>query len=262
MIKLLPARIPVLFCFCVLALLSSCSSRYQNALFTSKTDMLTDTIKTVFAINSTDARADIYRIKAGDVLAIRNLQGIGFISAGEGGAQASAPVSFRVEDDGGVVLPVLGKVMVAGLSRKEATQKIQDAYKQNLLKDPIIELSIVNLKVTLLGEFGSQGAFLLEDDHTSLIDIIGKAGGFSPRADPKTLKIIRGDRRDPEIIYVNLKNINSLASPKLILQNNDILYIEPMGAYNTSERIQRVSTVIQPLLLVVNFAILIYTFTQ
>jgi polysaccharide biosynthesis/export protein len=261
MIKLLPARTSVLLFFFALATLSACSSRYQNALFTSKTDMLADTIKTVFAINSNDALADIYRIKAGDVLAIRNLQGIGFISAGEG-AQASSPVSFRVEDDGGVVLPVLGKVMVKGLSRREATQKIQDAYKQNLLKDPIIELTIVNLKVTLLGEFGSQGEFLLEDDNTTLIDIIGKAGGFSPRADPKTLKIIRGDRRDPEIIYVNLKNISSLASPKLVLQNNDILYIEPMGVYNTSDRVNKVSALLQPLLLVVNFAILIYTFTK
>ena len=262
MIKHLPARTSVLFLFCVLALLSSCSSRYQNALFTSKTDMLADTIKTVFAINSGEARADIYRIKPGDVLAIRNLQGIGFISSGEGTTQASTPVSFRVEDDGGVVLPVLGKVMVTGLSRREATQKVQDAYKQNLLKDPIIELTIVNLKVTLLGEFSSQGEFLLEDDNTTLIDIIGKAGGFSPRADPKTLKIIRGDRNDPEIIYVNLKNINSLASPKLILQNNDILYIEPLGVYNTSDRVNKVSTLLQPLLLVVNFAILIYTFTK
>ena len=152
--------------------------------------------------------------------------------------------------------------MVAGLARKEATQKIQDAYKQNLLKDPIIELTVVNLKVTLLGEFGSQGEFLLEDDHTSLIDIIGKAGGFSPRADPKTLKIIRGDRSNPEIIYVNLKNISSLGSPKLILQNNDILYIEPMGVYNTSDRVQKASTFLQPLMLIINFGLLIYTFTR
>lgn len=257
----LPTKSFSLFLFCTLILFSACSTRYQNALFTTQTDALTDTIKTVFAINSPDGRADLYRIRADDVLAIRNLQGIAFISTGENAA-ATSPTSFRVEDDGGVTLPVLGKVMVAGLSRKEATQKIQNAYKQTLLKDPIIELTVVNLKVTLLGEFGSQGEFLLEDDHTSLIDIIGKAGGFSPRADPKTLKIIRGDRNNPEIIYVNLKNISSLASPKLILQNNDILYIEPMGIYNTSDRVQKFSTFIQPVMLIINFALLIYTFTR
>src|SRR5688500_7823687 len=122
--KHLPATQSFLFLFCMLMFFSACSSRYQNALFTSKTDMLTDTIKTVFAINSQENQADLYRIKADDVLAIRNLQGIGFISTGIGATQASSPTSFRVEDDGGVVLPVLGKVMVAGLSRKEATQKI------------------------------------------------------------------------------------------------------------------------------------------
>ena len=259
--KLLPARQYLFFLFCMLMLCSACSSRYQNALLTSKTDMLADTIKTVFAINSSAGNADVYRIRPDDILAVRNLQGLAFISSGEGTA-ASAPTSFRVEADGGVVLPVLGKVMVAGLSRAEARQKIQDAYKQSLLKDPIIELSIVNLKVTLLGEFGSQGQFLLEDDHTSLMDIIGKAGGISAKADPKTLKIIRGDRSNPEIIYINLKNINSLGNPKLILQNNDILYIEPLGIYNTSDKVQKMSTFIQPIMLVLNFAILIYTFTK
>jgi polysaccharide export outer membrane protein len=261
MIRLLPIRQSIYFLFSTLLLFSACSSRYQNALLTSKTDMLADTIKTVFAINSSEGKADVYRIRPNDVLAIRNLQGLAFISSGEGAA-ATGPTNFIVEEDGGLVLPVLGKVMVAGLSRREARQKIQDAYKQSLLKDPIIELSIVNLKVTLLGEFGSQGQFPLEDDHTSLMDIIGKAGGISPKADPKTLKIIRGERSNPEIIYVNLKNINSLGSSKLILQNNDILYIEPLGVYNTSDKVQKMSTFIQPIMLVINFALLIYTFTK
>ncbi|MEO8795301.1 MAG: polysaccharide biosynthesis/export family protein [Daejeonella sp.] len=252
----------LLSCICLTLVFSSCSSRYRNALFTSSSDVLADTIRTVHIVNASQQITDVYRIKAHDVLAIRNLQDISFISTGENSGAAASPTTFNVEEDGGIVLPVLGKVVVSGLSRKEAADKIQKLYKDNLLKDPIIELSIVNLKVTMLGEFGSQGSFLLENENTSLIDIISKAGGLSPRADPKTLKIIRGDRSDPEIIYVNLKNINSLASPKLMLQNNDIIYIEPLGVYNTSERINSVSTVLQPILLIVNFALIVYNFAK
>ncbi len=250
-------------CICLTLLFSSCSSRYRNALFTSTSDVLADTINTVHVVNASQQKTDVYRIQAHDVLAIRNLQDISYISTGENSGAASSPTTFNVEEDGGIVLPVLGKVIVSGLSRKEAADKIQKLYKDNLLKDPIIELSIVNLKVTMLGEFGSQGAFLLENENTSLIDIISKAGGLSPRADPKSLKIIRGDRSNPEIIYVNLRNINSLASPKLILQNNDIIYIEPLGVYNRSEKVNSFSTsVLQPILLAINFALVIYNLTK
>ncbi len=245
-----------------LLLLSSCSTRHRNALFTSKSDLVTDTIKTVYVVNSNEEKVEQYHIKPNDVLAIRNLQDISLITVSESKQAASQATTFRVEEDGGVALPVIGKVAVLGLSRKDAADKIQALYKQSLLKDPIIEVTVVNLKVTLLGEFTKQGNFLLDKENTSLIDIIGEAGGLTPRANPKTLKIIRGDRSNPELIYVNLKDINSLASQKLILKNNDIIYIEAQGIYNTSDRLQSVSSIFQPILIILNTALIIYSFTR
>lgn len=246
----------------IILIISSCSSRYRNALFNSPTDARRDTLKTVEAIRGTRPESEIYHIKAGDILAIRNLQDLSYISINDDHRLPAQSTVFKVDDDGGLRLPAIHKLMVGGLTRTEAAEKIQEAYQQTLLKEPIIELSIVNLKVTLLGEFNKQGAFLLENDHTSLIDMIGQAGGLSPRADPKTLKIIRGDKINPEIIYVNLKDVRSLGNSALRLQNNDIIYIEPSGLYNTSDRVQSFSTILQPLLLVANFALLIYNFTR
>ncbi|MDB5120184.1 MAG: hypothetical protein JWN56_1402 [Sphingobacteriales bacterium] len=245
--------------YCISA--SSCSKQYHNALFKSELPINIDTIKTIHVINDKGAANEKYRIKANDALSIRNIQDDSFLSASSG-TKADVVNIFRVEDDGTVILPVINAVSVIGLTRKEASDKIQSLYKKNLLKDPIIELTVLNLKVTLIGEFGSQGNFLLEKENTSLIDILGMAGGISARANPKTLKIIRGDRSDPEIIYVNLRNIRSLASPKLILQNNDILYIEPLPIYNTSERLQTISIVLQPILLIISSALILINFTK
>jgi len=248
-----------IFFYCIST--CSCSKQYHNALFKSDLPINVDTIKTVHVINDKGASNEKYRIKANDALSIRNIQDDSFLSATFESKGGAANI-FRVEDDGMVILPVINAVSVVGLTRKEASDKIQALYKKNLLKDPLIELTVLNLKVTLFGEFGSQGNFLLEKENTSLIDIIGLAGGITPRANPKTLKIIRGDRSNPEIIYVNLRNINSLASPKLILQNNDILYIEPLPIYNTSERLQSVSIVLQPLVLIVSTALILLNFTK
>lgn len=252
-------------------LLNSCAVRKQHTLFNSPTDVLTDTIKQVYVVNDQGISDAYYKIKVNDQLAIRNVQNFEFgasngtggtsLSAGSGGT-STAVLSFQVETDGFVTLPAIGKVEVVGLTRREAALKIQDIYKQKLLKDPIIELTVVNLKVTLLGEFSKQGNFLLERDNTTLIDIIGEAGGINKTADPKTLKIIRGDRSHPEIIYVNLNDINSLASKKLIMQNNDIVVLQQTKGQALSEKLQSVNNIIQPLLVVVNLAVLIYTLSR
>jgi len=252
----------------LLVLISSCSIRKERSLFNAATDIVTDTLKQVYVVNDRGISDSFYKIKANDFIAVRNLQNFEF---GASGAATVAQIStaantgtaeFQVDTDGQVDLPAIGKVGIGGLTRREAAIKLQDLYKEKLLKDPIIEVNIVNLKVTLLGEFAKQGNFLLEKDNTTLIDIIGEAGGITKIADPKTLKIIRGDRSSPEIIYVNLNDINSLASKKLVLQNNDIIYIQTTKSAASSEKLQSISNFVQPVLVIINVALLILTITK
>ncbi len=156
----------------------------------------------------------------------------------------------------------MGKVLLAGLTRRQATIKLQELYEAALLKDPIIELSIVNVKVTMLGEFNAKGNFILERDNMRLEEMIAQAGGLTKDADPRTLKIIRGDRKNPETIHVNLANLKSLSSDKLILQNNDLITIAPTKNAMAADKLQSYNNIIQPLLVIVNLAVLIFTFTR
>ncbi|RYF17642.1 MAG: hypothetical protein EOO42_15715 [Flavobacteriales bacterium] len=259
------------FSLILLVCLSSCGARKERSLFNATTDIVTDTIKQVYVVNDQGIDA-YYKIKVNDLLAIRNVQNKEWgATAGAGGSSTVAnsqsgninnAQAYEVQPDGQVNLPAIGKVAVAGLSRREATAKIEAIYKEKLLPDPILELSIVNLKVTLLGEFSKQGNFLLERDNTTLIDIIGEAGGITKTADPKTCKIIRGDRSNPEIIYVNLNDINSLASKKLVLQNNDIIVLQTTKGAAASDKLQSYNNILQPLLVVVNLAVLIFTISR
>ncbi|WP_207422800.1 polysaccharide biosynthesis/export family protein [Desertivirga brevis] len=256
-----------LLIFSVLLLFSSCASRYKHALFTAPSDVVTDTLRTVYVANNKGPEDVYYKIKPDDQLSIRNLQNVEFgaqaISSNGGSAGGQSAISsFTVEYDGSVTLPVIGKVNVGGLTRREATKKLQDLFSKTLLKDPIIELNIVNLKVTLLGEFNRQGNYLIEKDNTSFTEILGQAGGFSERAETKKIKIIRGDKKNPEIIYVNLKSLNSLADPKLTLQNNDILYAEPRKVYSSSEGLQNAMLFIQPVLIILNSAVILYNLSR
>jgi polysaccharide export outer membrane protein len=165
-------------------ILSSCGSKQYQYLFEPK-QAVTDTAS---AQKQANTATGSYRIKPQDILQIKNLQNIKYIvdetpAAGSGsnnGGSAGTPgQTFQVEDDGTVALPAIGHIKVAGLTRPEAAKQIEDLYRKSLLKDPIIEVKIVNLKITLLGEVKAQGNYTLTKDRTTLVEMIGEAGGLT-----------------------------------------------------------------------------------
>jgi polysaccharide export outer membrane protein len=246
---------------------TSCSFKQQQVLFKQQAPVA-DTSQISMA-NSGRGTSD-YHIRSQDVLQIRNLQSTKYIvdetpvtTTAVGGGAASTGASqgqtYQVEDDGTVALPVIGHIPIAGLTRAEAQKQIEDLYRKNLLKDPIIELKIVNLKVTILGEIKAQGNFPLIKDRTTLIEMIGEAGGLTDRSNEKNIKIIRGDPKNPQVTEVDLSKITTLADPRIILQNNDIIYIAQNKRAVKNDQLQNITTTIQPALIILNTALIIYT---
>ncbi|QKJ30425.1 polysaccharide biosynthesis/export family protein [Mucilaginibacter mali] len=190
---------------------------------------------------------------------IRNLQDYKAFGNSAGVSTASAQLTFQVEEDGNVSLPVLGHVPVAGLTRIEAQRKIEKLYRDSSLVNPLIELKIANLKVQAFGEIKTQGNFTLTKEYTSLIDIIGQAGGLTPAADEKHVKIIRHEKTGIRETYIDLSDINILSDPRIFLQADDIIYIAKNKRAVRDDNLQNVTTLIQPSILIFNTALIIYS---
>jgi len=241
---------------------TSCSNKQYQALFQEKKS---------FSDSSTQRRSVVvnaYRIKSQDLLQIRNLQDIKYIvndapvNANTSGGNASQGETFQVEEDGTVALPALGRFQVAGLTRVEAQKLVEELYRKNLLKDPIIELKIVNLKVTILGEIKGQGNYILTKDKTTLVEMIGQAGGLTDKANEKNIKIIRGTEKNPKVTEVDLNNIGSINDPDNILQSGDIIYVAQNKRAARNDNMQNLSGIVQPLLLFFNTALIIFTLVR
>jgi len=243
----------------LLTLASSCSYRQNQLLFEKR------------ASTTTDAQAPAvqpasYHIKPQDQLQIRNLQDISYIVGGasatsgnSGGGGNSNGQVFTVEEDGTVTLPALGHLKVEGLTRIQATQLIESLYKKNLLKDPIIELKVVNLKVTLMGEVRTPGNFPLIKDNTTLVELLGEAGGLNPTGNEKNIKIIRGGKQVTEI---DLGDISSISDPNAVLQSGDIVYVSQNKRAIRNDKVQNFSSIAQPALLLLNTALIILALTR
>lgn len=219
--------------------LSSCSNK-TNTLFYLKHKSKSNSSVQILSEGTQDTTESLYqKILPGDILSIRNLQNetqvLGYTAGGTGGASISS--DYLVEPDSMVVLPFLNKVKLGGLYIPSAESFLNKSYSKNLLKEPLIKIKITNLKVTMMGEFGRVGNFPLSPNRTYLTDLIAEAGGLNPRANPKKIRIIRGNFKNPRVIQVNLQDIKSLANNNLFLRNNDIIYAETRNSYKFLDQI-------------------------
>ncbi|MES2267293.1 MAG: polysaccharide biosynthesis/export family protein [Bacteroidota bacterium] len=247
----------------IVVLSSSCSYKQNQILFEKKSSSADTASSQPMATVS-------YHIQPQDVLQIRNLQNLKYIVDESPVATNSGPTNmvagqgqtYQVEEDGTVALPAIGHVQVGGLTRTQATKLIEDLYRKTLLKDPIIELRVVNLKVTLLGEVKAPGNFPIVKDNTTLVEILGQAGGLTAGANEKNIKIIRGRDKDRKVAEIDLSNINSLSDPRTLLQNGDIIYVAQNKRAIRGENLQSFNTWIQPALLFLNTALIIFTLSR
>jgi len=257
----------VLICLFATLISASCSYKQDQYLFEQK--------GTASGIRPADSSATIanYRIRPQDILQITNVQNNRSIidqQAGVIGAQSnvqnnqsnteSANNTYTVDDDGNIGLPVIGRIQIAGLTRLEARKKIEDLYSKEL-KHPLLEVKIINLKVTVAGEVKIPGNVPLIKDHTTLIEIIGEAGGLTDKADEKTVKIIRTNQNS-RVDRFDLSNISTLQDPRIYVQNDDIVYVLQNKKAVRNTNLQNFSLIVQPVLLIFNAALIIYTFAH
>jgi polysaccharide export outer membrane protein len=138
-------------------------------------------------------------------------------------------VGYLVDEDGYIDFPVLNKVHVGGLTKKEAQAKLIE-YLQRYLKDPTVNLRFLNYRVTVIGEVNRPSTFTIPNDKINILEALGMAGdmtAFGKRENVLLMREVGGERT---VIRLNLNDKGILSSPYFYLQQNDVVYVEPVQA--------------------------------
>jgi polysaccharide export outer membrane protein len=125
-----------------------------------------------------------------------------------------------INQKGEAVLPRIGAVCLAGLTKEEAVTTLKELYGKFII-DPIIVVKILNREVTVLGEIVTPGNYLLEKDRNTLFEVIGRAGGLNFYANKKKIKLIRYNHE----FHFDLTKMDEFALNNINLQSGDIIYI-------------------------------------
>ena len=138
-------------------------------------------------------------------------------------------IAYTVDEQGTIEFPILGKISVAGKTRKEVASYIQERLiSRKLVSDPIVTVEYVNLGVNVLGEVNKAGHIDITKDHFTVADAIAYAGDLTINGNRENVMVRRQVDGENQIYYIDLTRMQSmLESPAYYLQQNDLIYVSP-----------------------------------
>ncbi len=132
---------------------------------------------------------------------------------------------YLVQMDGTAKVPVLGSVYLEGLTIFEAEAKLETLFDE-YYKGSFVKLQFQNKRVIVLGANGGQ-VIPLQNENTSLFEVIAISGGIPSSGKAHNIRLIRGNYDNPEVYLIDLGHVSSMKSSITTLQPGDIIYIEP-----------------------------------
>ena len=157
-------------------------------------------------------------------------------TANSGGVIAATKVNegYLVDKSGFINFPVIGKVMLAGLTKEQATEKMTNEIKVHV-KNPIVNVRFINFKITVIGEVSKPSTFVVSTEKVNVLEAIGMAGDMTSYGRRENVLIIREQQGVRRTTRINLNNKDVLNSPYFYLQQNDIVYVEPFNKGKVAE---------------------------
>jgi polysaccharide export outer membrane protein len=135
---------------------------------------------------------------------------------------------YLVKNDGKITFPLLGDVLIEGLSLKAAQQHIYELLlDQGHLVNHSVEIRILNLHVTVLGDVRSPGSYSYYENNMNVLKALGMAGDLNITGDRKDVKLIRQNKGTKEIHSIDLTKSETLNNDVFLIKSGDIIIVNP-----------------------------------
>ena len=239
---------PYFLLIIVIVALSSCATINPSRMLKIPTDY-------PYAKFPDSVKIEPYKIAVNDIISFSLYTNDGFKMATISGysiadqntGSGGGVTTFKVRSNGKIKMPVLGELEVVGLTVKDAEELLEEKFKQYFV-NPFVILEITNKRIYFFRGGVTASVVTLENENTTLFEVLAKSGGVSGSLSgsggassaggvnngmnyASKIKIIRGDLKKPDIYLIDLSKIGGLKDADIIMQANDIVYIEPVINY-------------------------------
>ena len=133
--------------------------------------------------------------------------------------------NYMVDINGEINLPILGKIKATGLTTDDIRKDII-AKLTPYVKDPIVIVKFVGIKVNVLGAVMHPGIQTFSSLNPTIIDALAQAGDFADLAERKNVFLIRdvnGKRTTYKLDFISDASIFNSEAFQLV--QNDLIYV-------------------------------------
>ncbi len=135
---------------------------------------------------------------------------------------------YLVDEFNKINFPILGKISVDSYSVIQLEEKIQNLLVDgNHLSSPIVKISRLNSKFSVLGEVRNPGTFEFIDESINIFQALGYAGDLTIDAKRTNVTLIREINGLRKTYKIDLTSSKILNNNLYNIYNNDILIINP-----------------------------------
>lgn len=237
----------------LLSVLSSCRLLRPNLMLKTPKGYVYDKIADSMSV-------DEYHIAPTDAVSFRLLSNEGFKLvdiSNIGVATGLSAFDAVVESDGTVKLPLIGRIKIQGLTTREAEQMLETRFSEFYV-GPFVVVKVTNRRITIFPGTGGAGRVLtITNNNTTLFEALALAGGITEDGKAYKIKLIRRDTKKPKVYLIDLSTIGGLSQGNIVVQANDIIYIEPRNRIA-----QRLTNEIGPYLSLLTTVLLLYSLSK
>ena len=168
-------------------------------------------------------------ITALDLEAVRpfNLAAVTYASSSNSPVGVAPQQAYLVDTKGEIDFPILGKIKIGGLTREETIELLKSKLSPDYIKEPNVNIKIVNYKISVMGDVRSPGSYNIPNERITILDALALAGDVNISGQRNNILIIREEGAEKKQYRVDLRSNELLTSPVYYLQQNDVVYVEP-----------------------------------
>jgi polysaccharide export outer membrane protein len=135
---------------------------------------------------------------------------------------------YLVDQDGTITFPILGKMVVAGLTQDSLSNRIQQMLiRGGYLLDPVVTVTPMNFRVSVVGEVRRPQEIHVTGDRLTILEAIAMCGDITMDGQRENITVMRDVNGVSTPINVDITKKSLFDSQVYYLQTNDIVYVEP-----------------------------------
>lgn len=207
-----------------LIIMSSCASK-KDILYLQDAD--SNSTANIVYQSSTIQPNDILKITVETLITEAAIPYNRMVSTGAGNSiELMQLEGYLVTNEGNINYPILGDITVLNLTTQEVENKIKNLLVTGgHLKNPTINVRLINAKITILGEVNTPGTYTFTEQNITILQALGYAGDLTINGKRDDIIITRDVNGVRKISHIDLTSTDFMNSEYYYIKPNDNIIV-------------------------------------